>query len=544
MKTKTTLLAMVGMTVIGCLCLSPQLVAQTAAIADGDEVMPVIDLQDTTIDAAIRGLADMANMNVHMDPKITQTPLGADNKPMPLPKVSIKWRQITARQALNALLDNYGYTAITDPKTKVTRISIKDPTAQEPLVPHVISVKYGNVTNLISLVKASLSARSQVTADTRTSQLVVQTTESEYVNLTNLINRLDVASQQVLIEARFMVTSKTLSSVKGIDWSQTMKNQNVTFGNGQSGGSTVTTTGTSTSSGGGVLPGGGPAGGGSSTPASSSGSFSTLFGNALGPVNTAGGGGGGLSVDTLRGLYPSVAFLNADGVRAVLSFLNEDSDTETISTPRAVAMEGYQTELSVVQNIPVFEQTQGAVSGGVVQQNTAKPNYELKVKDVILNEVGVKLLVTPRVVGDTNVLLDLKPEISNLGIVITSKLNGQDNQGQVFERKKINTQAMVPDGHTLVLGGLVEDTTSKGYTKIPILGDIPGLGLLFRHDLKGRDKKNLLIFVTPNIVRDSHFQAASPASMDFIKTKLKDKPDVDATAWDSGKPAGKYRPLF
>jgi type II secretory pathway component GspD/PulD (secretin) len=83
------------------------------------------------------------------------------------------------------------------------------------------------------------------------------------------------------------------------------------------------------------------------------------------------------------------------------------------------------------------------------------------------------------------------------------------------------------------MGGLISDSSAKGHTKVPLLGDLPGVGLAFRKDSKSRSKANLIIFVTPTIVRDEDFQ---PTTTDFLQEKAKIRPDKEVSAWDSGKP--------
>jgi type II secretory pathway component GspD/PulD (secretin) len=371
-----------------------------------------------------------------------------------------------------------------------------------------------------------------VQADSRANRLVLNVTEREWINVSNLLAKIDTAVPQILIEAKFCETTKNPKSVKGIDWTGTVGAQNVSFGNGLTTGNTTTTSPGTTTTSGGSLPSG----------ASGSSSASTAPYSSSTALNTAVGHGvGGLSMDTARGFFPNTAFLNADGAKAVLSFLNTESDTEFIANPRVVAQDGTATELSAIQNIPVFEEQQGAIGTGLQQPNTVKPNYELKVGTTILNEVGVKLLVTPRVVGSSDIFLDLRPEISAVDGVETKTLGSKVNESPIFRRQKLTTSATVPSGNTLVIGGLVQDTKTKGYTKVPVLGDLPGLGLLFRRDSKERNKRNLLIFVTPTLVTDGDFQ---PTTSTFLKTKTEDKPDIDDPAWDTGAPASKYRPLF
>jgi type II secretory pathway component GspD/PulD (secretin) len=189
----------------------------------------------------------------------------------------------------------------------------------------------------------------------------------------------------------------------------------------------------------------------------------------------------------------------------------------------------------------VFEQEQSQAQGASAPLATAKPNYEKKVGNTIINEVGIKLNVLPRIVGLTNVMMQVAPEISVKEPQLeTQVLGGQANSAPVFSRRKITTDAVVPSGYTLVLGGLDNDNTSRVLTKVPLLGDIPGLGLLFRSSDKQRAKQNLLIFVTPTIVDDGDYQQTPT---DFLKTKFNPLPEKDETAWDSATPYDWTKPV-
>jgi general secretion pathway protein D len=194
-----------------------------------------------------------------------------------------------------------------------------------------------------------------------------------------------------------------------------------------------------------------------------------------------------------------------------------------------------------VQNIPIFEQQQSAPAAGASQGlATVQPNYDKEVHGTILNEVGVKLTVVPRIAGPTNVLMELRPEISQKdALVATDTLNGQVNTSPIFDRRSIVTQAAVPSGYTLVLGGLESDNSTKNFTKVPFLGDMPGLGYLFRSDSKSRTKDTILIFVTPTIIQDSDFQ---PGNSDFLKKKGFAPSDAEEAPWDTGKPVDWTKP--
>ena len=331
-------------------------------------------------------------------------------------------------------------------------------------------------------------------------------TETEIEAVTNLVFQLDQPTKQVLIEARILETSKNPRTIKGIDWSGTLEGQNVTFGNGRTFGTTATQIPgqPSTTS----LPSGRTV---DSTPASST---STELLTDL--------GFGGLSLDTVRGLHPEVAFLNADGLNAVLSFLNRDADTEVVALPRQVTSDNQTATLSVTRAFPIFEITPGSAQ----TPPTATITY---------TNLGTILTVTPRILASSNIVLQVVPEVSNIDSKDRQIINGSINEANVYAIRKMETEVVIPSGNTLVMGGLISDTATKSYTKVPILGDLPGLGLLFRRESKERRKSNLIIFVTPTIVGDTDFREAPT---DYLNTKPPDRPDQQEGAWDSGKPLG------
>jgi len=508
-----------------------------AVAASADEVAAVIEFNsDTTLPQAVQTLARSAGVNIQFDPALLNQ-VKADGTPLPPPVVNaVRWENITARQALTALLDNYNWRLVQDVNTGISRVTRKD-TNSEPMVTTVVQLSYASPTNIANAMTNTLSKGSKIIPDMRTSQIIILTQEKELNGLMALIKKLDRATRQVLIEAKMIETTRNPRSVKGVNWTDTLSAQNVTFGNGVTTG-TVSSTRTTSTGGGGTTSVVTPNGANNLLAGGSGGGTSGLT-NVTSLLTQV--GNGGLGWNTARGFSPATAFLNADGVHAVMSFLNSDSDTKNLALPRTVALDGVATELSVVRNIPVFEQEQSSAVGGASPLATAKPNYEKKVGNTIINEVGIKLHVTPRIVGLTNVMMEVMPEISvKEPQEETQVLGGQANSAPVFSRRKITTEAVVPSGYTLVLGGLDNDNTSRVLTKVPLLGDIPGLGLLFRSSDKQRAKQNLLIFVTPTIVDDSDYQQTPT---EFLKTKFNPLPEKDETAWDSANPYDWTKPV-
>jgi type II secretory pathway component GspD/PulD (secretin) len=128
----------------------------------------------------------------------------------------------------------------------------------------------------------------------------------------------------------------------------------------------------------------------------------------------------------------------------------------------------------------------------------------------------------------------LQPEISDTELQLSTKtVNGKVNQADIFTMQRIDTHVMIPSGNTLVMGGLSQDTSNKGFTKVPVLGDIPVLGWAFRSESIQRKKRNIFIFVTPTIIEDEDYQ---PYRTDFLNTKMPEHPVMLDDPMKSAKP--------
>lgn len=283
--------------------------------AGTDEVADVVAFNQTPLTDAVSALALQANLNIQFDPKLL-TAIGPDGHPVPLtpPTITAKWKNVTARQALNALLNNWGWQLVMDPNSPIGRVTLKDPTALEPLTTSVVDLHYSTPSNIVEEVKNTLSTRSTIITDNRTHQLIIRTTDRELPAVVALINKLDLATRQVLIEARLIETQKDITSAKGVNWTGTLANQHVSFGNGNTAGTvafgttsqTVPVTTTTT-----TLPNG------TTVPSTSGGGISSISSNISSLVTTIPGtaftggnpGGGGLSVGTpLTGSIPPRPF--------------------------------------------------------------------------------------------------------------------------------------------------------------------------------------------------------------------------------------------
>jgi len=490
---------------------------ETNAAAPVAASIPLIEFQDVPLTVAIENLARQAGINYLLDPKIGYGQPDQNGQIKAEPTLSIRWENVTAEQALLALLNNYDLQLVMDPRTKIGRISIKDPTAPPPLITRVVQLKYASTSNMVQSVQAAFTdRRSHVFPDVRTSQLVVVATEPEQDAVDILVAELDKPTRQVLIETKLVEISSTPATEKGINWSGTLAAQNVSFGNGvlQPGplsqsirqigsGSTTTTT----------------PGGGSLTSTTSPGGSTTL--TTFPQPSTA---PGGIALNTLTGLTPAMGFLNADGVQAVLSFLNSSYDAQIVSTPRVVTLDNQSATISVTREFPVINVT--ASTAGVSSGSSS----------ISYSNIGTTLVVTPRITANDYIWLKVVPDVSSFFATITKVVAGQQYQADEFDSRHIETQVMIPDANTLVMGGLIQDNPTAQWYQVPLLGNIPVLGWAFKSESVQMDKANLIIFITPTIVKDDDFQ---PTTTDFLASRpiqMKEQMNPNS-AWDKPEPS-------
>jgi type II secretory pathway component GspD/PulD (secretin) len=440
-----------------------------AAPVNPNEAVPLIVIDDVPLTDAIRNLARQSNLNFQFDPRVT-----ASNQP----NISIRFENVSPQEALMAVLDNYNLKLDKDARFKVSRVTIKDPKAEEPLVTKIVQLKYCDATNMVAMLKPTIDKRSQVLADPRTGQIILSTTEKDMDGALATIEKLDTPTKQVLIEARIVDTAMNPKTVKGINWSGTLAAQKFSIGN-----------------------------------------------NTVGGVVQNPG-----VIANLAAPSAPMAFLNADGVNAVFSFLNTDTDTKVISTPRAVTLDNQEATLSITKAYPIINITPGSANSPAGSQ-------------ILYTNLGTILRVTPRIAADDNISLKLVPEVSKIFDKDTQFIEGKVNSANIYAISRIDTKVMIPSGNTLVMGGLMNDDITDKYTKVPIMGDIPVVGWFFRSSDKQRDKRNLIIFVTPTIVQDDAFHLTSSGS-DYLKTKHVEQVHGELSAWDSAKPHDWTKPVY
>ena len=185
-------------------------------------------------------------------------------------------------------------------------------------------------------------------------------------------------------------------------------------------------------------------------------------------------------------LFPGFSLLTqgTDG-RAALNAVASVTDVKVLSSPTLMVLDNRTATLQVGDQVPIVTQT--AVS-------TNDPDAPI-VNSVELRDTGVILKVTPRVNEGGRVTLDIEQEVSD---VVETRTSGIDSP--TIQQRKIKTTVAVDNGSTIALGGLIRDRVTDGHTKIPLLGDIPGLGQLFRSTTQRTERTELVVLITPRVV--------------------------------------------
>lgn len=341
-----------------------------------------------------------------------------------------------------------------------------------PLRSELIQVNYAKALDLASLLSAGetslLSERGRVTVDDRTNTLIVLDTREKLAEVRNLVQRLDVPVRQVLIESRIVIASDNFRRDIGARFGVTAVggrgNNGLITTSGRNSGRDEDEGGTDEIVNDFISP---PRGFPVNLPRSSLDRYNVNL-----PASPSGGAPGSIAF----------AILGSDFlIDLELSALQTEGRGEVISTPRVITANG--KEASIEQGTEIPFQTDGGQNG---------PRVEFK-------KAVLSLTVTPQITPDNRILMDLAVTNDTIGQNVPS---GNGGTQPSIDTRKVTTQVLVRTGETIVLGGIFEQSTNNNASKVPLLGDIPVLGALFRSRSRESIKRELLIFVTPKMLQE------------------------------------------
>jgi len=312
-----------------------------------------------------------------------------------------------------------------------------------PLQSEFIQVNYAKANDMLALILTKganyLSPRGSVSVDERTNTLLIQDTAKSLDAIRQMVNHLDIPIRQVLIESRIVVADNGFREELGVKFGVSDLGSQGAISGDQTGSSNL------------------------------------FFGNNPGdrtlsvnlPVSQAAGTIGLTFARLAEGTILDVE----------LSALESESRGEVIASPRVFTTNNNEAYIESGEEIPYEE----ASSAG---------NTTITFKKAVLS-----LKVTPQITPDDRIILDL---------VIKQDSRGEDTPaGPAINTREVGTRVLVENGETIVLGGVYQQRVNRDVTKVPLLGDLPGIGVLFRSTSVSSAKQELLMFVTPKIVKES-----------------------------------------
>ena len=411
-----------------------------------------LNFQDIEVRSVLQLLADFTDKNIVVSDSVTGN-------------ITLRLKDVPWDQALDIVLESKGlamrsngnviWVALaTELEAKEQRDlqAHKRKQALEPLITEYIPVNYAKAADMLTLIQSdsgaehsAISARGHASVDERTNTIIIRETALRVSEIKNLIESLDVPVRQVSVESRIVIATDEFSKELGARFGATA------FG----------------------------------SKAATSGGINAT--NSM--VNDLVGGSGNVAIPTVTDrLNVNMPVINNAAGRFAFSLLSGDylldlelsalqaeNKGEIISTPRVVTADKKKALIEQGVEIPYLE----ASSSGAAT--------------VSFKKAVLSLEVTPQVTPDEHVIMDLKVN--------------QDTVGEIFagvpsiNTREVNTQVLVDNGQTVVLGGVHEEVNSSKVDKVPVLGDVPVLGRLFRTDVDNDEKRELLIFVTPKIMK-------------------------------------------
>lgn len=434
-----------------------------------------LNFQDIEVRAVLQLLADTSGQNIVVSDSVSgNVTLRLQNVPWDQAlDIVMKAKGLDMRRQDNVIL--VGPADELAAREKADLQARKEVQELAPLRGEYLQVNYAKATDLAALIKSGgggsgnslLSGRGSVAVDERTNTLLLQDTPERLADIRRMVSTLDVPVRQVLIESRIVIVNDDFSRDLGV---RLGANYFESRGPADSGLFTV----------GGSAPGTNTAVGGAIENLASGGSIYPVR-VPTGAANYTDRYNVNLPVSNPAGRV-SLALLDFPWLLDLeLSAAQAEGRGEIQSSPRVITAN--QREASIEQGVEIPYQ-ESASSGATTTQ---------------FKKAVLSLRVKPQITPDNRIILDLTVSKDSVGQLVASATGGNVPS---IDTRVINTQVLVNDGQTVVLGGIMETEQRESERKVPMLGDVPAIGNLFKSTTRVNNKKELLIFVTPKILRE------------------------------------------
>ncbi len=434
-------------------------IAQTSAEPETTPGNVTVDFKDADIQNVLRILSYKSGVNIVAGKDVTGS-------------VTIRLVNVPWEKALDVVLKTYGYAY--DRDDNIIRVTTLENLKREDLSTEVYTLDYAQAADVDKSVKDVLSDRGKSRADSRSNTLIVTDMPTTLQNVNKVVKRLDAQTPQVLIQSKVVEITLGKSDKLGIKW-----NARAAIN-----GSARPTT----------LP----------FPATRRGFLHGYLPDGRAPQDTESSVGTSSSTSTTtvrdfpsRGNQPTFPVSDKDEFtfgsldftqfQAVLELIQQDNDAKVLSEPHVVTLNNQEAKILVgeVIAIPTFE------------RNSTTGRMEITgYRD---RDLGIRLSVTPQINVQNEIVVTVYPQITNL---IGYDDLTTDIRAPRFSTREAKTQVRIKSGQTIAIGGLIKENSVKTTTKFPLLGDMPLLGKLFKHEDTNVEKTDLLFFITVNVVND------------------------------------------
>jgi len=416
-----------------------------------------VDFPNEEIRTILRNVADMFELNL----VVPETLQG---------RTSIKLRNVTWRQIFREVLQPVGYTFIED--QNIIRVVSQDQLAQEPTITEVYILNYAEAGKILptisSMVDTSDAVKGRIQLDQRNNALVITERPSRQEKIKEIIVKLDVATAQVMIESKFIEVTNNDGSDVGLNWSS-LKNFSVKQGAIESEAQHMKSTTSYVQD---------------MTRTNADGTHPYVSQTDLTYEEGAASNSWKNSLQSLFDaphLVTSTFSISEFG--AVMSLYESQNNVRLVSNPTVVTLNNVEASINIGEEYPIpnytYNQEQGSFE---ISGFTYKP-------------IGINLKVTPQINNAGFVKLNILPEVSSRsGEVSFGGASGASIP--IIATRKAITQVSLKNGHTLGIGGLIENQKTKGNSKVPVIGEIPLIGSLFKSKSEQLKTRNLIIFIT------------------------------------------------
>ena len=331
----------------------------------------------------------------------------------------------------------------------------------------VIYLNYSQAEDILKILKdvsasfnqeQNIDYKTVITSHEETNSIVIRSNPQTIKTLTSIVEQLDIRRPQVFVEAIIVEISDESAKALGVD----------TIYSGDATNNTPIAL--------------------SRFPSTTSPDLLSLAISADDDSNLGANTSAASSLLSTRGLVAGVGNIidGEDNFAMLLSVLKDDSNSNILSTPSAVVMDNEEASLLVGQEIPV-------TTGESLGTNNLTP-----FRTTAREEIGIKLEVKPQINEADSVALFIRQEVSSIA---GSQL--PNSSDLITNKREIETTVLADNGEILVLGGLISEDIQESVNKVPLLGDLPIIGALFRSSAKSVEQRNLMIFLRPTILRDS-----------------------------------------